>query len=223
MIASSKFTGTALRAMRVATVYGVDLSPPPVTWIPPNCHLQVDDVLSEWTWRQPFDLIHLRTLLGAFSDEDWGNVYKKIYDNLKPGGWIEQAEVDVRARSDDGSLTPDALLFGWGDNFIGCTQRAGRPCTTQETMRGRIEEAGFVNVHEQEYKCPIGGWPKDKQLKDAGRLNFVQWTVGLEGFAMWLLTNFGAPKPWSPDEVRAYVEKVREEFKNPNLHSWNTM
>jgi hypothetical protein len=63
-----------------ATVRGVDLYPPPVGWVPPNCILEVDDVLEEWTWRQKFDLIHMRLLLGAFTPEEWGNVYKKCYE-----------------------------------------------------------------------------------------------------------------------------------------------
>lgn len=63
-----------------ATVRGVDLYPPPVGWVPPNCILEVDDVLEEWTWRQKFDLIHMRLLLGAFTPEEWGKVYKKCYE-----------------------------------------------------------------------------------------------------------------------------------------------
>jgi hypothetical protein len=30
-----------------AIVRGVDLFPPPVTWMPPNCIMEVDDVLQE--------------------------------------------------------------------------------------------------------------------------------------------------------------------------------
>ncbi|KAJ6029765.1 hypothetical protein N7460_004345 [Penicillium canescens] len=32
-----------------ATVRGVDIFPPPVSWMPPNCVFEVDDVLREWT------------------------------------------------------------------------------------------------------------------------------------------------------------------------------
>lgn len=41
-------------------VTGVDLYPPPNTWISPNCKLEVDDVLKPWTWAVSFDLIHIR-------------------------------------------------------------------------------------------------------------------------------------------------------------------
>jgi trans-aconitate methyltransferase len=204
-----------------ATVYGVDLSPPPAPWVPPNCFLQVDDVLQEWTWRQPFDLVHMRLMLGAFTDPEWTTVYQRCFDGLKPGGYIEQVELDVRVMSDDGTLPPDSLTAGWGENFLGCAERAGRPLDTQLTMKAKMEAAGFVDVQEQLYKCPIGAWPKDPVLKEAGRINHAHWSSGLEGWGMFLLTRFGAPEPWTADEVRVYVAKVRAELKKPRLHIWH--
>jgi hypothetical protein len=78
-----------------ATVRGVDLYPPPVGWVPPNCILEVDDVLEEWTWRQKFDLIHMRLLLGAFTPEEWGKVYKNVMSRHQSwfGATIEAAEL----------------------------------------------------------------------------------------------------------------------------------
>ncbi|KIW74934.1 hypothetical protein Z517_11705 [Fonsecaea pedrosoi CBS 271.37] len=204
-----------------ATVYGVDLSPPPSNWVPPNCFLQVDDVLEEWTWRQDFDLIHMRLMLGAFTDTEWTTVYKKCFNNLRSGGYIEQVELDVRVMSDDGSLAPDSLLAGWGQTFLDCARRAGRPLDTQLTMKAKIEAAGFVDVQEHLYKCPIGAWPKDPLLKDAGRINLTHWSSGLDGWAMMLLTRWGAPEPWTADEARVYVARVREELKKRRLHIWH--
>lgn len=48
--------------------------------MPPNCLLEIDDVSQEWTWRDPFDLIHMRIMLGAFTPEEWGTVYKQCYE-----------------------------------------------------------------------------------------------------------------------------------------------
>lgn len=160
-------------------------------------------------------------MLGAFTDTEWHEIYSKCFNYIKPGGWIEQIELDVRVMSDDGSLPSDSLLAGWGDNFLGCAERAGRSLATQTTMKAKIESAGFVDVQEQLYKCPIGAWPKNKILKEAGRINFTHWDSGLEGWAMWLLTKYGTPEPWSADEVRVYVASVRQELKTPRLHIWH--
>ncbi|KAJ6118930.1 hypothetical protein N7471_013550 [Penicillium samsonianum] len=54
-----------------AIVRGVDIFPPPVTWMPPNCVFEVDDVLREWTWTESFDFIHMRLMYGAFPPEGW--------------------------------------------------------------------------------------------------------------------------------------------------------
>lgn len=64
----------------LATVRGVDLFPPPVSWMPPNCVLEVDDVLQEWTWREPFDLIHMRIMIGSFDPKEWDRVYQQCYE-----------------------------------------------------------------------------------------------------------------------------------------------
>ncbi|KAJ5345780.1 hypothetical protein N7452_003784 [Penicillium brevicompactum] len=203
-----------------ATVHGVDVFPPPALWMPPNCVFEVDDVLREWTWKDSFDFIHMRLMYGAFTDEGWDQVYKQAYDALEPGGWIEQMELDVRVYSDDGTLKPEHMLHGWGNIFVACSERAGRSLRTHEKMRSAIEKAGFVDVHEEKYKIPMGPWPKDKLLKEAGHLQYAHWNAALEGWAMWLLTHFGEPEPWTKEEVQVYLAKVRAELKNPHIHAY---
>jgi len=63
-----------------ATIRGVDLYPPPVEWVPPNCLFELDDILEKWTWKEPFDLIHMRLMLGAFMPAEWDSVYKQCYE-----------------------------------------------------------------------------------------------------------------------------------------------
>lgn len=139
---------------------------------------------------------------------------------LEPGGWIEQMELDVRVYSDDGTLKKEHQLDGWGAMFIRCSERAGRSLRTHETMRRAIEEAGFVDVHEERYKIPIGPWARDTTLKEAGHLQHGHWNAGLEGWAMWLLTHFGEPEPWTKEEVQLYLAKVRKELNNPHIHAY---
>lgn len=63
----------------IVTVHGVDLSPPPETWVPPNCIFEVDDVTKPWTWNEKFDLIHLRWMVGAFTESQWDRLYWQAY------------------------------------------------------------------------------------------------------------------------------------------------
>lgn len=44
-----------------AMVVGMDLYPPSMEWVPPNCRLQVDDMLKKWEFSEngKWDLIHI--------------------------------------------------------------------------------------------------------------------------------------------------------------------
>ena len=66
----------------VATVRGVDLFPPPVSWMPLNCILKIDDVLQEWTQQEPFDLIYMRILDAAFTYKEQERLYRQCYKNV---------------------------------------------------------------------------------------------------------------------------------------------
>lgn len=127
----------------------------------------------------------------------------------------------MRVMCDDDSMPADSLLAGWGQNFLDCAERAGRSLATQTTMRAAIERAGFANVQDDLFKCPIGAWPRNRKMKEAGRVNFDHWSSGLDGWAMWLLTKYGAPEPWTADEVRVYVAKVRVELQKPRQHIYH--
>ena len=68
-----------LEPTKLATVSWCGSLPPPVSWTPPNCIFEVDDVLQEWTWANPFDLVHMRILDAAFTYEERDKLYDNCY------------------------------------------------------------------------------------------------------------------------------------------------
>lgn len=138
--------------------------------------------------------------------------------HLRPGGWIEQVEASPYILCDDQSLPLDNVLRSWGPNVSGCGERAGRHLDAIDTMQESIRKAGFVEIHEQPYKWPIGPWARDQKYKEAGIVNYQHWLSGMEGWCMWLLTKFGTPEPWTKEDVHVYVAKLRAELKNPHFH-----
>lgn len=50
--------------------------------MPPNCVFELDDLLQEWTWSEPFDFIYLRHMLGSFDDEGWDTLYKRCFESV---------------------------------------------------------------------------------------------------------------------------------------------
>lgn len=79
----------------------MDIFPPPVSWTPPNCVFEVDDVQREWTWRDPFDFIHMRQLLGAFSAEGWDTLYQQCYKSVFLSMQRDSRAIDSRAIAND--------------------------------------------------------------------------------------------------------------------------
>jgi hypothetical protein len=84
-----------------------------------------------------------------------------------------------------------------------------------------IEKAGFTDIQVHESKWPLGPWARDKKLKEVGTVNFAHWAAGMEGYAMYLLTKYGEPEPWTKEEVIVYVAKVRRELANPRHHVYH--
>ncbi|KAK7417580.1 hypothetical protein QQZ08_011585 [Neonectria magnoliae] len=73
-----------------ATVIGNDLSPIQPCWLPPNVRFLIDDVEEDWNEPEPYDYIHCRYMAGSI--KDWPRLFQQIFDNLKPGGWVEFRE-----------------------------------------------------------------------------------------------------------------------------------
>ena len=65
--------------------------------------------------------------------------------------------------------------------FIKLLGKTGKGLDTIEHFKGRIEEAGFTNVQEKQYKIPLGEWTKNPGLREVGRINKAKVLGGIEG------------------------------------------
>lgn len=217
-------TGTGIWAVDVADefptaqVIGFDLSPIQPNWIPPNLHFEVLDADEEWGYGQDrFSLVHTRFMNG-FSIKDWSHFYKEAYHSLQPGGWVENQEFDCQVLSDDNTIPPDSKVQEWvklwneGIEALGASGR----CDPEKLARQMADE-GFSNVSIKQYKMPIGPWPKDKRLKDAGKFGLVAITEGMQGLSSKVFTK---GLGWSVEELEALLMDVRAEFYRPAIHSY---
>jgi trans-aconitate methyltransferase len=118
--------------------------------IPPNCRFEIDDFELPWSYSQPFDYIHGRELVGAIRDND--NLFRQAYENLRPGGWLEMASMDVNSYSDDGTHLKAVNMVEGVKNMHAASRKHGKEFTTAERWKESMEKAGFINVHEDIYK-----------------------------------------------------------------------
>ncbi|KAH6681916.1 methyltransferas-like protein [Halenospora varia] len=203
-------TGTGIWAIDFAdefpetTVLGTDLSPIQPSLVPPNCMFEVDDASDEWVYPPDyFDYVHIRSLFGSI--DDWPKLYSRAFDHIKPGGYIEQFEIAVELKSDDGTVVDGGPLAKFNEiceMYHRAGEISGQSFTITDTMRANINAAGFINIQEETFKIPLGGWAADPKLRELGEWALLSFDTGLEGYAMGVLTRYLG---WSTNEVQVLL------------------
>lgn len=172
----------------------------------PNVEFQLADAQSEWTYHDPFDLIHIRGLSGAF--QDWRAIYAQAYAHLKPGGHIEVADADPAADTISFPDSESSYLRVYAQALRAAADEAGYPRDLGHLRERAFSEAGFVDVRVLERSIPIGLWPEDMHEKTLGKMALIALLEGLEAYALRSLTRSGR---WSLEAARDLCEKVRDE------------
>ena len=86
-------------------------------------------------------------------------------------------------------------------------------------QRRAMEAAGFVDIKEQNFKGPLGTWPKDPLLKEAGNCTWTALDGDVEGYVLYMATMLG----WSREQTIVYAAHLRSEARNPDIHSFYHM
>ena len=93
----------------------------------------------------------------------------------------------------------------------------GKPVPEHNQYKKWFEEVGFVDVQELFFKIPINAWPKNKQLKEIGKFQLLNYYEHCEGLSIALFTRI---LKWQPAEVQVLMAKLRAELKDRNIHSY---
>ena len=80
-----------------------------------------------------------------------------------------------------------------------------------------MRDAGFVNVHRKKYKMPIGPWPKNPMLKEAGRFGLVALLDGMHGLSVKIFVELLG---WQLNELEVFLAGVRNELKKRAIHRY---
>ena len=120
-------------------------------------------------------------------------------------------------RCDDDSLPESSALYRWSHFIIEASIAFQRPINVAHTYKELMEEAGFENVVETQFKWPQNRWPKDKKHKEIGMFTQANVDEGLEGLSMALFTR---ALGWSKEEVIAFATDVRKDIRNFKMHGY---
>lgn len=217
-------TGTGIWAVDAsdefpnAQVTGFDLSPIQPNWVPPNVHFEILDADEDWGYGSGrFDFVHTRMMNGV-SLKSWPHFYQEAFKTLKPGGWVENQEIDTSLQSDDNTFPENSQIQEWVKLWNEGIEKLGvvGKCFP-EKMAEQMREAGFVNVSVLNFKMPVGPWPKDKALKQAGVCGLMSMRDGLSGLSGKVFTH---GLGWTVEQLEAFLTGVRAEYSNPAVHSY---
>ncbi|BDD55176.1 hypothetical protein MPDQ_007670 [Monascus purpureus] len=199
-----------------AEIIGVDLSPIQPHWAPPNCRFFVDDIESDWTFRpeEAFDFIHARSLAGGIAD--WDRMLQQAFAHVKPGGWVEIQECEPFIVSDDATHELAVVTQEWHRKLRGASRQFGKALDVVSSIGWRMQRAGFVNVIDDVYKCPIGTWPKNRRLKEIGQVGKFALLESIEPYSLALFTRILG---YTYEEANETLNRARAELLNNNsLH-----
>ncbi|KAK6065970.1 methyltransferase domain-containing protein [Seiridium cupressi] len=216
-------TGTGIWAIEFADqnpecdILGTDLSPIQPEYVPANCRFEIDDAEDEWIYSNKFDYIHGRYMCAFLSD--FPKLWRNIYDNLQPGGWVEFMETLIYFQSQDGSLEGTALQR-WNKLIIEGVKNLGRNVLSCMKYKKWMLETGFVNVEERKFVVPANPWAKGRKNKELGALQMVNNLNGVYGLTMSVLTK---GMGWATEEVEVLLADVRKDMSDKDIHAYITI
>lgn len=211
-------TGTGEWAIKMAEhhpdceVVGTDIAAVAETHsVPMNVFFEIEDA-EDWD-RSPnfYDLIHFRTMEGAF--KDWKFIYDNVFYSLKPGGWIELQDFDTTEGLNKfvDQFSPDSIVHTLLSDLAIAAERSGRKRGNAHMNARMFMEAGFVDVRVTEYTIPI-----TVAEKSAGKIWLIACLDAFEAMCLRLLVE---QMGWDPDKCKAACEAAARELaelaKNP--------
>jgi hypothetical protein len=110
-------------------------------------------------------------------------------------------------------------MYKWCEIITKGAAALGRPWTNAQHYKQWMEEIGFEDVVERNYYWPINSWAKGRYYKQLSIYAQADFLNGLEGMSLKVMGSMG----YSVDEIRALVEEVTKDVKDPNIHSYFAM
>ena len=126
----------------------------------PNHTFHVQDINAPWPeeWADSFDVVHQRSVLHA-AGANMHNAVANLARMVKPGGWIQLMEAGLVTAPDNGPAMRQLIQLTQ-DIFVAI----GAGTSTSRDLRAWIEEAGFVDVHDELFNMRLGARNPDGKL-----------------------------------------------------------
>ncbi|ROW14996.1 hypothetical protein VPNG_03427 [Cytospora leucostoma] len=213
-------TGTGIWAIQFATqhpeanVIGTDLSLIQPADAPANCtFIKENSEYDEWVYeyQDPFDFVYMRLVNSCFDDHR--TVFRKAFENLKPGGWIELNDATFELLCTDGSIEGTSIQK-WSESMFQASEACGRDFKVPHKYKQWLIDTGFVDVVEEVGPMPGNPWPSDPKFHELGRWQMTNFYRGLRGMSFKLLRAHGM----TPEKIEEFIGATREDIRDTRLH-----
>ncbi|KAJ3551103.1 hypothetical protein NPX13_g11434 [Xylaria arbuscula] len=214
-------TGTGIWAIEVGLEYpgaqitGTDLSPIQPSYAPPNVAFEICDAEDEWSFRHPFDLVHMRAMVTCFRNPR--AVFEEAYRSLVPGGFIELRDPILPFCF----LTPPpegCALQEWGEKLMEAARLLGRDWGVATRYSQILGDIGFVNITERRETIALSPWVKGSHNKQLSLLLQHDILAMLEPMSMALFTRVLG---WDARRVSDCLELVKRDVQNTKIHAYS--
>lgn len=150
----------------------------------------------------------MRWLIGSI--RDWQGLFEQAFQACRPGGWVESFEPSLTLTNKDDSISEHSAMGRWGKLFKEGGKRTGASFTVVEddVQERMMSAAGFVDIGSFSFKCPVGNWPKEPRLKEAGRFAQLSLSSDVEGFILHTALAMG----WSKEKVDTFAVQLKREL-----------
>lgn len=137
---------------------------------------------------------------------------------LKPGGWVECQEFSYKRQTDDNTLPADSCITEWENLWTEGINKIGlRGSCDPDLVVQQMHDAGFVNIRRLNFKMPIGPWPRDKMLREAGMFGYVNLMDGFHGLSVKIFTQLLG---WQIEELEVLLARCRQELRRKDIHGY---
>lgn len=141
---------------------------------------------------------------------------RKVFENLKPGGWVEYHDMMFNIDSDD--LTHRGTgIHKWSHLALAGAAAKGRDMEVARKYKDYMIEAGFVDVTEIKFKLPGNGWPTKQPEQTIGKYTVVSGTEVIKTISDRLLgEGLGLPE----DVLRPIIAEAQKDVSDEDIHYW---
>lgn len=101
--------------------------------------------------------------------------------------------------------------------MLECGRRLDRAGSVAPIAKKLMEEAGFIEVVETQFKWPTNPWPEDPHLKELGTWQELNQKLGFEASSLAFFTRVLG---WSVEELRGFLKDLQVCVEDRRIHAY---